>query len=41
VAEGEANEEDLPECPDHQLASFLKGKPLSIISLLCFTKIIT
>jgi hypothetical protein len=27
VAEGEANEEDLPECSDHQPASFLKGNP--------------
>jgi hypothetical protein len=38
MAEGEANEEDLPVCPDHQPALFLKGKPRSIISLPCFTK---
>ena len=28
----------LLECPDHQPTSFLKGKPRSILSLLCFTK---
>jgi hypothetical protein len=33
-AEGGANVEDLPECPDHQTSSFLKGKPWSILSLL-------
>ena len=32
------NVEDLPKCPDHQPSSFLKGKPRSIISLLCFYK---
>ena len=36
----EANEaaaaEELPECPDHQPSSFLKGKPRSILSLSCF-----
>ena len=37
-AEGGVNVEDLPECPDHQPSSFLKGKPRSIISLLCFYK---
>ena len=31
-----AAEEELPECPDHCLSSFLKGKPRSILSLLCF-----
>ena len=31
--------EDLPECPDHKPSSYLKGKPRSILSLLCFTKI--
>ena len=36
-AEG-VNVEDLPECPNHQPSSFLKGKPQSIISLLCFYK---
>ena len=38
-AEGGVNMEDLPECPDHQPSLFLKGKPLSIISLQCFTNI--
>ena len=33
--EGGANKEVL-ECPDHQPSSFLKGKPRSILSLLCF-----
>ena len=31
--------EELPECPNHRPTSFLKGKPRSIISLLCFFKI--
>ena len=31
--------EELPECPDHRPTSFLKGKPQSILSLLCFTNI--
>ena len=32
--------EELPECPDHQPSSFLKGKPRSILilSLSCFYK---
>ena len=30
--------EELPECPDHQPSSFLKGKPRSILSLPCFCK---
>ena len=38
----EANEavavEELPECPNHQPSSFLKGKPRSILSLPCFYK---
>ena len=34
--EGGANEEEVLECPNHQPSSFLKGKPRSIISLLCF-----
>ena len=40
IAPGEEEQtlEDLPECPDHQPTSFLKGKPQSILSLLCFTK---
>ena len=36
--EGGVNEEEVLECPDHQPSSFLKGKPRSIISLLCFYK---
>ena len=34
----EPDTEGLPECPDHRPTSFLKGKPRSIISLLCFIK---
>ena len=34
--EGGANEEEVLECPDHQPSFFLKGKPRSILSLLCF-----
>ena len=34
--EGGVNMEDLPECPNHQPSSILKGKPQSILSLLCF-----
>ena len=30
------NEEEVLECPNHQPSSFLKGKPWSILSLLCF-----
>ena len=30
--------DELPECPDHRPTLFLKGKPQSIISLLCFIK---
>ena len=37
--EGGVNVEDLPECPDHQPSSFLKGKPQSILSLICFLNI--
>ena len=33
------NEEELLECPDHQPSSFLKGKPRSILSLLCFKNV--
>ena len=29
---------ELLECPDHWPTSFLKGKPRSILSLLCFIK---
>ena len=32
--------EELPECPDHQPSSFLKGKPRSILSLPYFHKYI-
>ena len=28
--------EEVLECPNHQPSSFLKGKPRSILSLLCF-----
>ena len=39
VPEGEEHVlEDLPECPDHKPSSYLKGKPRSILSLLCFHK---
>ena len=31
--EGKPKVDHLPECPDHQLATFVKGKPRSIISL--------
>jgi len=34
--EGELDGEQLPECPDHQPSTFVKGKPRSILSLLCF-----
>jgi hypothetical protein len=30
---------DLPECPDHRLSTFLKGKPQSVISLPRFINI--
>ena len=30
---------ELPQCPNHRPTSFLKGKPRSILSLLCFTNI--
>ena len=33
-----AAEEELPECPDHQPSSFLKGKPRSMLSLPWFYK---
>ena len=32
----EGASEEVLECPDHQPSSFLKGKPQSILSLLCF-----
>ena len=31
--EGEPEVDHLPECPDHQPATFMKDKPRSIISL--------
>ena len=31
--------EELTECLDHRPTSFMKGKPRSILSLLCFTNI--
>ena len=31
--EGEPEFDHLPECPDHQPVTFVKGKPRSIISL--------
>ena len=37
--EGEPVGEQLPECLDHQPSTFMKGKPRSILSLLCFTNI--
>ena len=39
VQEEGVNVEDLPKCPDHQPSLFLKGKPWSILSLLCFLNI--
>ena len=37
--EEEQTLEDLPECLDHRPTSFLKAKPQSILSLLCFIKL--
>ena len=37
--EGGANEEEVLECPNHQPSSFLKGKPQSILSLICFKNV--
>jgi len=34
--EGAEEEEDLPECPDHRPATYVEGKPQSIIRLLLF-----
>ena len=39
ATEEAATEEELPECPDHQPSSFLKGKPRSILSLPMFLQI--
>ena len=33
LGEGEPEADHLPKCPDHQPATFVKGKPQSIISL--------
>ena len=33
------NEEEVLECPNHQPSSFLKGKPQSLLSLLCFKNV--
>ena len=30
--------EELPKCLDHRPISFMKGKPQSVLSLLCFIK---
>ena len=38
--EGEPEVNHLPECPDHQPSTFMKGKPRSILSLLVFYKIL-
>ena len=38
LEEEEQTHEDLPECPDHRPTFVIKGKPRSILSLLCFTK---
>ena len=35
----EGASEEVLECPDHQPFSFLKGKPRSILSLLCFENV--
>ena len=39
-ADEAAAAEELPECPDHQPSSFLKGKPRSILSIPYFYKYI-
>ena len=39
LGEGELDSEQLPKCPDHQPSTFVKGKPRSILSLLCFQTI--
>ena len=39
LGEEEQTLEDLPECPDHRLTSYLKDKPRSILSLQYFTKL--
>jgi hypothetical protein len=40
VPEGEGQvQEELLECPDHKPSAYLKGKPRSILSLLCFINV--
>jgi hypothetical protein len=36
VSEIDEQEEDLPECVDHQPSSFERGKPRSILSLILY-----
>jgi hypothetical protein len=36
MSEVDEQEEDLPECVDHQPSSFERGKPRSILSLLLY-----
>jgi hypothetical protein len=36
VSKVDEQEEDLPECVDHQPSSFKRGKPRSILSLLLY-----
>jgi hypothetical protein len=36
VPEVDEQEEDLPECVDHQPSSFKRGKPRSILSLILY-----
>ena len=38
LEEEEQTLKDLPKCLEHRSTSFLKGKPWSILSLLCFIK---
>ena len=40
LGEEEQTPKELPECPGHRPASFLKGKPQSILSLPVFYKIL-
>ena len=38
LGKGKPKFDHLQECTDHQSAMFVKGKPLSILSLPCFIK---
>ena len=38
LGEGEPRVDHLQECPVHQPATFVKGKPRSILCLPCFTR---